>query len=308
MARRKNLIAGRGNSPWFKTALGYQDIGTVERFLESRSEKVDLNFDIIERRCGRRIEDATRVDLQSALHVMLLGQRVELFPALASEFSSFLGYPYTDAKTERDFNDLVGRLGKHAAKFRATLDELVEFDSDLAIPPRNNRDLYPTVYSGQDAVDERFGLLDPAFEPEDVDFADYLTLRRWLDYYENFAGKNDTFNNSWSARWTDETGHDLFEMMIRRCVVALRKSGFPMGLAVPTDVTPDYESPAISILLEMQEAWNSALNVAVEAGGYEERSFNYRQMRYLTAQILASMERLENAFARTAARRMRQSK
>ncbi|UWQ94853.1 hypothetical protein K3728_14290 [Rhodobacteraceae bacterium M385] len=308
MARRKNLVVGRGNTSWFKTALGYQDIATVERFLESRSEKIDLDFDVIERRCGRRIEDATRVELQRALHMMLLGQRVELFPALASEFSSFVGYPYADAKTEREFNDLVARLGKHAAMLRATLDELIEFDSNLAIPPRNNRDLYPTEYSGRKSVDERFGLLDPSFNPEDVDFSDYLTVRRWLDYYEHFAGKNETFNNFWSSRWTDETGHDLFEKMIRRCVVALRKSGFPMGLAVPTDVAPDYESPAISVLLEMQEAWNSALTVAVDVGGYEERSFNYRQMRYLTAQILTDCERWEEVAVRVASARMRQSR
>jgi hypothetical protein len=305
MARRKKLVLGRGDQSWLRQALGFASAATTRATLREHGEEVELDFEAIERRCGRSIESVARAEIQEALSGMLLSLRGDLFRVEFEERTQIGGDPDVDTMPARDFDKLIARLEVQAALLRETIDELVQFDPELAFAPRNTREIDRNWLPKTSLLGEMLGVLEPTFSANEVDFFDYLTMRKLLDYFEHFTEKNAAFNNAYMARWTHETDHDTFDKLLRRCVVSLRRSGFPMGLAVPTDIAPEYESPAISVLLEIQEVWNVALSDVIATNGYQKRAYNYRQMRYLTAQILSDLESWEEVIARIVSKRTR---
>lgn len=288
------MVVGRGEESWLRGFIGKSDRRAVRDLLKEQLQLPVLDFDTIEARCGSKIEPKAREKIQSEFDDLLIWQLAETWRIPNETFSSEYAQ---ELVTNRDFKDLIAKISKSAAKLRELVDHLVEFDAELAFPPRDTRDEGERPSRLRDLIDGELGSLERVFSANSSDFVEYLSFRRTLDYLEYFEDKNRPFNNWYSARWTDETDHSLFELLVRRVVVALRGSGFPMSKTVPTDVAPDYESPSVSVLLQVQEAWNAALASEIKKGEYSHRTLNYRQMLYLASQILEDIESLEQAFA-----------
>ncbi len=300
MARRTHMVLGRGEKSWLRSLMGKTDRKAVRNLLEEKLQLPVLDFDTIEARSGSKIELTARDKIQGEFDDLLISQLAEIWRSRNETFSSEYAQ---ELIANRDFKDLIAKVSKSAAKLRELVDHLVEFDAELAFPPRDTRDADERPSRLRYSIDGELGRSDRVFRASNSDFIEYLCFRRTLDYLENFEDKNRPYNNWYSARWTDETDHNLFELLVRRVVVALRRSGFSMSLTVPTDVAPDYESPSVSVLLEVQEAWNTALAPEIEKGEYLSRTFSYRQMLYLASQILESIESLELALSAFASQR-----
>lgn len=301
MARRTHMVLGRGEKSRLNRLLGLIDRNSAHDILKELWQLPKLDYDAMEGRCGCTIPGKAKDKIQGEYEDLVVFQLVEVLPDFGPAFQQAFGALDRELMPHREFNELLEKLRKRAAKLREALDELVKFDPELAFPPRDTReeDEFPSRF--RYSVEQRLGSFEPVFRADDNDFLEYLNFRKTLDYLEHFEDKNQRFNNWYSSRWTDETDHNLFELLARRVIVALRTSGFSMSLTVPTDVAPEYESPCISVLLSIQDTWNTAMAPAIEKRVYSSHKLSYRQMLYLTSKVLEDIENLEQVFANLAA-------
>lgn len=293
MARRTNMILGRGRDNRLSRLMGLKDRENLRSSLLENWQPPSIDFELLEERSDARINLPAREDIQGAFEALVASQIVDVASAQSDTSSRVLDATNPELIPNRDFEGLVRKVVSRADKLREAVDELVEFDLELAFPPRDTRASDELPSKMRYMIEDEFDCLDPVFRPDDSDFLEYFSFRRTLDYLGNFKDKNQRFNNLYGKRWTEETDHDNFEYLVRRVVVALRKNGFSMALTVPTDVSPDYESPCVSVLMSMQECWNAALALEIDKNLYAPRALTYRQMLYLASKVLESIEQLQ---------------
>lgn len=71
-----------------------------------------------------------------------------------------------------------------------------------------------------------------------------------------------------------------------------------MGIAIPTETNPDYESPVIALLNEVCEMVGKKFGEEIDTGRVEWRKLSYRQMAYLARENLNDFERISDSIAR----------
>ncbi|MEO9516084.1 MAG: hypothetical protein ABJH45_23930 [Paracoccaceae bacterium] len=289
MARRTRMVRGSGSGQKYDSHLGFRDWDALKAVLREHVEVSEIDFGEVERRAGCALPTNTIENLRSDFEGLAVAQLAEVFPTLSEKSELYFGSPKAEVVPRTHFLKLVKKLETHAANLKVTLDELAEFDVSLVFPPRNTRDESEFIFKLRIFLNQTLAEHTPSFEPNEEDMSDYLTFRRTLDYLEKFTEKNKPFNNHYNIRWQEDTDHGLFENLVRRWVVDLRRAGFPMSLTVPTDVAPEYESPIIAVLLYLQDVWNDLMEPASIGGTYLLPSYSYRNMLYLVKKILESL-------------------
>lgn len=298
MARRVRMVQGRGNKSDHNYRLGLVDRYSATKAIEGAIVFPKSCLEEVEERCGVAIPPDSKEEIAKEFEDLIMLQLIEFLPETSHDASMVFGFGDLDRMRKSEFEKLVARLKNRAEKLREAVDELVAFDTDLAFPPHDTRDRDEWDSSRLRGLVESLTLSwKPRFGATEHDLIDYFTFRKTLDYFERFEEKNRRFNNNYSARWTEETDHGLFELLVRRVVIELRRSKFPISRTVPTDVSPDYEAPFISVLLAIQNSWNAALDPFRTQFTSSFPDYDYRRMLYLSTQVLEDLESWDEALA-----------
>ena len=298
MARRVRMVQGRGNKSDHNYRLGLVDRYSATKAIEGAIAFPKSCLEEVEERCGVAIPPDSKEEIAKEFEDLIMLQLIDFLPDTSHDASMVFGFSDLDRMRQSEFEKLVSRLKSRAEKLREAIDELVVFDADLAFPPRDTwvREEWENKRL-RGVVETLTRSWKPSFKATEGDLFDYFTFRKTLDYFEHFEEKNGRFNNNFSARWTEVTDHGLFELLVRRVVIELRRSKFPISRTVPTDVSPDYEAPFISVLLAIQDSWNAALAPFREEFTASFPDYDYRRMLYLSSQVLEDLESWDEVLA-----------
>lgn len=303
MARRKGLVLGRATAEWFSEALGYVTQKDLRKYLIESGEIPELNTSIVGEFRQDLLDDNLGNELKISFSLLVADEIVRTLGEESKSKSAVPNWP-SETVTSQDFSSLVRRLQVKASELTDLIDALVAIDPGLACRPRNNG-IDKLGLGARNSIDKMIGSNAPWHIIEGEDFADYYAFRKALDYFSHFEDCNKLYseNNLLAPRFTKEIDYTSFEFLVRRVVVSLREAGFPMTLTVPTDVNPEYQSPIIAVLLDLQEQFISAVNVLSADTRPRKPRLQYRQLLYLTSGIISDCERWEALIAEIAFRR-----
>lgn len=292
MARRKLVVSGGGGPGWLDELLGYSDRQGWVEVLNDIEPKLD--FGAVSRRAGHKLSEIHQELIQNSVTVFFRHWVYWIWAADPMNEGMF-GFAGQESLARSKFNQLVNRIEKSAMELSNALDEIGELDRALLMQPHDTNTETPIQLRG--FIDKRTGAGPRVHEVSEDDFMEYLSLRRYLSYYRNFRSQNLPFNNFYSQRYFERLDYRDPDRLVRWIIVDLDNSGFPMGVSVPTDTNPDYESPLVAVLLEVHEQLTDMFAEAVQLELLPWRTYNHRQMCYLAAQIQKDLKEVSEAFA-----------
>ncbi|WP_426034050.1 hypothetical protein [Cypionkella sp. TWP1-2-1b2] len=259
-------------------------------------EKPKFNLSKVEARTGISIQE----DIATQIQQIYGSYATEVFSSAISKIlpsTDNISAQQSDELGQSEFKSLIEKLQRKAAELEEIVDSLAEFDCGLLFRPEDNRDR--SIYKSNLAslIDLKFGCSAASYRLTQQEFSDYYSFRKLLDYYRRFENINRPFNSHYAARYSLETGHTDYERFIRHIVVLLMQSGYPATITIPTDTNPDYESPLIAALLELQQQHNSAFATVTKYDLDYTQRFSYRQFAHLLGRIIADIRKIEEVFS-----------
>lgn len=245
MGRRKLIFYGRELRTKFQVALGY-----------SNPERVNAVFDDIEPDLSlpkidwAEIEEKLNINIQNYAKTEIDNQFEALFRfRVRMSISKIVGEPdEVDDVSESDFNNKVEKIETLAKKLAAEIDGLSDIGSLLLVRPRAKDGLTSAEKSDR-FYSQVSGQTD---EPNEEDFFEYYSFRKLLDYYENFTKINSGFKSVLGSRFDRNLDYSWYEYFVRRSVLALWATDFPMETTIPTDTNIEFMSPIVMLFDELR--------------------------------------------------------
>lgn len=293
MARRKTLVIGSGGSDWLDEYLGYPNVASWRQYLSDYIIKLD--YDKIGARCGVKLKEPHREAISEALAFF---GNAWIARAMAEDeaYDGRIEPLHRVPMAESEFSRVVKRIESLSVDLENALDSLGFMDSYLLLRPHGQKDDESDRLS--DVIDRAVGSAPMSFQPTEDDFLEYLSFRRQLGYYRKFSECNERFNNWYSHRYERYEDRTDQERFVRWVLAGLHRTDFPMGIAIPTETNPDYESPVIALLNEVCEMVGKKFGEEIDTGRVEWRKLSYRQMAYLARENLNDFERISDSIAR----------
>lgn len=274
MGRRKKIIYGRRLAEQFDIALGFPDYQLVVKALsELDFETPKIDWSMIERVVGHEIPQyaVEEIDLNFEAEV---GFRIRKF--ITGKLSGELP---EDDTSEADFLKKAARIENLARSLTDEINELAELGTELLVRPKR-KDGLTTAEAPNDFYAQVTGKTS---EPTPECFFDYYTFRKQLDYYAHFSSQNGDFQSLRGYRFDRMPDYSWYETFVRRVLLALWPTNFPMTVTIPTDTNPDYSSPIILVLEVLREQFNQiALSDPAFADMYEEWTYRQHARRVLS--------------------------
>jgi hypothetical protein len=280
MSRRKTILFGRGLNERLNACLGfpeYERAGEVLAEIEFQEPQIDWSR--IESLCDHEVSAYSRKEIDFAFEAEI-GFRVR--KAVTRQLSGPLP---EDQTSESEFLKKADKIASLAQKLTTEIDELAEVGSALILRPKR-KDGLTSVEEPEEFYAHVTGRTEV---PTSECFVDYYSFRKLLDYYANFSAMNGDFQSVLGDRFGRMRDYSWYETFVRRVVLALWPTNFPMTVTVPTDTNLDYVSPIILVLEELRRQFNElAEQLPLLADMHEE--WTYRQHARLVLKLRDEFE------------------
>ena len=283
MSRRKTILYGGSLDQKFNTLLGFPEYdrsGDILADIEFEVPKID--WKCVEERCDQQVSSYSRQEIDFAFEAEI-GFRVR--KAVTYHLS---GPMPEDDTSEADFLRKAGRIASLAQKLTHEIDELAEIGSALILRPLRKDGL-----TSAEKPDEFYSQVTGRTEPPTSDcFTDYYSFRKLLDYYAAFSAMNGDFRSLMGSRFDRMRDYSWYETFVRRVILALWPTSFPMTVTIPTDTNIGYASPIIQVLEELRRQFNE---LAEQMPGLVDmrEDWSYRQHARLVLRLRDEFEKSE---------------
>ena len=226
MSRRKTILFGRSLDERLTVPLGfpeYEHAGNVLAEIDFEVPKIDWSR--IESLCEYEVSSYSRGEIDFAFEAEI-GFRVR--KVVTNELS---GPMPEDETSEAEFLRKADRIALLAQKLKQEIDELAEIGSALVLRPKRKDGLTSAETPGKFYAQVTGRTEVPTSEC----FVDYYSFRKLLDYYANFSAMNGDFQSIFGDRFGRMRDSPWYETFVRRVVLALWPTKFPMTVTIPTD-------------------------------------------------------------------------
>lgn len=281
MSRRKTILFGRSLDEQLNAYLGFPDYERAGEVLaEIDFEVPKIDWSRIESQCDHEVSAYSRSEIDLAFEAEL-GFRVR--KAITRQLSGPLP---EDETSEAEFRKKADRIASLAQKLTQEIDELAEIGSALILRPLQKDGLTSAEEPGEFYA-QVTGKTEP---PTHECFADYFSFRKVLDYYSAFSAMNGDFQSVMGDRFDRMLDYSWYETFVRRVVLALWPTDFPMTVTIPTDTNVGYASPILQVLEELRRQFNElADQIPVLADMRED--WTYRQHARLVLKLRDEFEK-----------------
>ncbi len=280
MVRRKTIFYGWDLDEQFETALGFPDYSRSKEVLSAIGfETPQIDWFRVADKTSHKISKYAKKQIDFAFEAEL-GSRARKY--IGCELSREL--PQTEI-SEAEFLKKSKRIQALAQKLTKEIDELAEVGTRLIVKPTPEDGL-----TSAETPDQLYSqVTGKCLSPSSDDFFDYYSFRKLLDYFANFSKQNGDFNSYLSDRYDRMPDYSWYETFVRRVVLALWTTDFPMTVTIPTETNPDYSSPIILVLGELRNQFNQIANsTSVFADMHED--WSYRQHARLALKLREEFE------------------
>ena len=285
MGRRKVEFYGRSLEEKYENALGLLEADDAYEGSDNLKKMPNVGIPVLD---WERISNAIDMEIPSYAK-----EKINFF------FTSEVGYrlrdhPFQDDDKEFGFGDLpfseflkkASKIETLARKLCNEIDGLGEIGSKLLLRPLPKAGL-----TSAERPDEFYAKVTGRHaEPTDSCFFDYYSFRKLLDYYSNLLAQNGGFKSELSDRFGKEPGYTWYEVFVRRVVLSFWPTDFPKEITIPTDTNPNYSSPIISVLEEIQSQFNQLAKICPELEGLYE-DWSYRQHARIVIKLKEEFEK-----------------
>lgn len=281
MSRRKTILFGRSLEERLNICLGFPDYKRADDVLaELDFEMPKIDWSRIESQCDHEVSAYSKDEIDFAFGAEI-GFRVR------KAFTLQLSGPLPDDETsEAEFLKKADRIASLARTLMQEIDELAEIGSALILRPLR-KDGLTSAETPEEFYAQVTGKTKP---PTPHCFADYLSFRKVLDYYSEFSAMNGDFRSVLSDRFDRMQDYSWYETFVRRVVLALWPTDFPMTVTIPTDTNVGYASPIIQVLEELRRQFNE---LADQMPGFADmrEDWTYRQHARLVLKLRDEFEK-----------------
>ena len=293
MSRRKTIFYGRSLDEHLQTCLGFPEYGRAGELLgEIDFEVPKIDWFSIEATCDHDISSYSRKEIDFAFEAEL-GFRVR--KAITHQLS---GPMPEDETSEAEFLRKADRIASLAQKLTQEIDELAEIGSALILRPLRKDGLT----SAEEPEEFYTKVTGKTESPTSNCFADYYAFRKVLDYYATFAAMNGDFQSLMGDRFDRMPDYSWYETFVRRVVLALWPTNFPMTVTIPTDTNIGYASPIILVLEELRRQFNELADQMPGLTDMREE-WSYRQHARLVLKLREDFEKSEIFWAQVRLRK-----
>jgi hypothetical protein len=293
MSRRKTILYGRSLDERLNTCLGfpeYERAGDVLEEVDFEVPKID--WSCIEKECDQQVSVYSRQEIDFAFGVEI-GFRVR--KAVTHQLS---GPMPEDETSEAEFLRKADKIASLAQKLTQEIDELAEIGSALILRPLRKDGL-----TSAEKPEEFYAHVTGKTERPTSDcFADYYSFRKVLDYYAAFSAMNGDFQSLMGDRYDRMPDYSWYETFVRRVVLALWPTNFPMTVTIPTDTNVGYVSPIILVLEELRRQFNELAEQMPGLADMRE-DWTYRQHARLVLKLRDEFEKSEVFWAQVQLRK-----
>jgi hypothetical protein len=293
MSRRKTIFYGKSLNERLETCLGFPEYERAGELLgEIDFEVPKIDWFSIESACDHEISAYSREEIDLAFEAEI-GFRVR--KAITQKLS---GPMPEDETSEAEFLRKADRIASLAQKLTQEIDELAEIGSALILRPLRKDGL-----TSVEEPEEFYAKVTGKTEPPTSDcFADYYSFRKMLDYYASFAAMSGDFQSLMGDRFDRMLDYSWYEMFVRRVVLALWPTSFPMTVTIPTDTNIGYASPIILVLEELRRQFNELAEHMPGLSDMREE-WSYRQHARLVLKLREDFEKSEIFWAQVQLRK-----
>lgn len=293
MSRRKTIFFGRSLNERLNTCLGFPEYERARELLgEIDFEVPKIDWISIESACDHEISGYSREEIDLAFEAEIgFGVRKAITQQLCG--------PMPEGETsETEFLRKADKIASLAQKLTQEIDELAEIGSALILRPLRKDGL-----TSVEEPEEFYAKVTGKTETPTSDcFADYYSFRKLLDYYAAFSAMNGNFQSLMGDRFDRMPDYSWYETFVRRVVLALWPTNFPMTVTIPTDTNIGYASPIILVLEELRAQFNELADQMPGLSDMREE-WSYRQHARLVLKLRDDFEKSEIFWAQVQLRK-----
>ena len=281
MSRRKTILYGRTLDGRLNACLGFPEYERACGVLaEIDFEEPKIDWSRIESLCDHEVSAYSRDEIDFLFEAEI-GFRVR--KAVTRQLSGPLP---EDETSEAEFLKKADRIASLARKLTQEIDELAEIGSALILRPLRKDGL-----TSAEKPEEFYAQVTGKTERPTPDcFADYFSFRKVLDYYSEFSAMNGDFRSVLGDRFDRRPDYSWYETFVRRVVLALWPTDFPMTVTIPTDTNVGYASPIIQVLEELRRQFNELADQMPGLADMRE-DWTYRQHARLVLKLRDEFEK-----------------
>jgi len=280
MSRRKTILYGQSLEERFNTYLGFPEFGRAGDVLaEADFEVPKIDWPRVISLLDQEISDYSKKEIDFAFEAEI-GFRDR--KAITRQLSGPLP---EDETTEAEFLAKAHKIKSLAQKLTKEIDDLAEVGSALLLRPIPKDGL-----TSAETPEEFYRKMTGKTErPTPECFFDYYSFRKVLNYYANFSAMNGDFQSVLGDRFDRMPDYSWYETFVRRVVLALWPTNFPMTVTIPTDTNVGYASPIILVLEELRRQFNELAEQMPGLADMHE-DWSYRQHARLVLKLRDEFE------------------